>query len=67
MFTPPAMIISTRAARDGWSPEECRRVLFQAIWTKRLRVDLFDAILIDQPLYPETRDVIEEYSHWFVR
>lgn len=65
--TPPAMVISTCAAKYGWSPEECRRVLFQAIWTKRLRVDLFDAILIDQPLYPETRDVIDEYAHWFVR
>ena len=65
--TPPAIVISTCAGRYGWPPEECRRVLFQAIWTKRLRVDLFDAILIDQPLFPETRDVIDEYAHWFVR
>lgn len=65
--TPPAFVISTNAAKYGSTPEECRRVLFQAIWTRRLRVDLFDAILIDQPLYPETRNVIDEYAHWFVR
>lgn len=65
--TPPGMVVSTCAARYGWPPEECRRVFFQAIWTKQLRVDLFDAILIDQPIFPETRDVIDEYAHWFVR
>jgi len=42
-------------------------VLYQAIWSRRLRVDLFAPILPDRPLRVERRDVLTEYADWFGR
>ena len=39
----------------------------QAIWNRELRVDLFSALLSDQPLRPETVDVCVHYRHLFAR
>lgn len=44
---------------------EIQTCLFQAIWERRLRVDLFRPILIDRPLHPEVRDVLDVYSNLF--
>lgn len=44
---------------------EIQTCLFQAIWARRLRVDLFRPILIDRPLYPEVRDVLSVYSNLY--
>lgn len=38
---------------------------YQAIWQRRLRVDLFRPVLIDRPLHPETRDVVDVYAKLF--
>lgn len=38
---------------------------YQAIWQRRIRVDLFRPVLIDRPLHPETRDVLEVYAKLF--
>lgn len=38
---------------------------YQAIWQRRLRVDLFRPILIDRPLHPEIRDVLDTYAKLF--
>lgn len=65
--TPPALVIARCASRWGWSATECRRLLFQSIWRRELRVDLFDAILVDRPLQPERRDVLLVYENWFMR
>lgn len=45
--------------------EQENRVLFSAIWHRRLRVDLFSPILVDHPLVPESVDVLQEYAGWF--
>lgn len=41
--------------------------LHQAIWERRLRIDLYTHFFIDQPMVPEQRDVLEHYSHLFAR
>lgn len=42
-------------------------VLEQAIWYRKVRVDLFRPILVDRPLRPESRDVVDVYASWFAR
>lgn len=38
---------------------------YQAIWQRRLRIDLFRPIVIDRPLHPEGRDVLDVYAKLF--
>ena len=61
----PAEVITLFAGRRGFSVDDCRSALFQAIWNRELRVDLFRPILINCPMRPETRDVVEVYADWF--
>lgn len=44
---------------------DCLTVFNQAIWSRELRVDLFSPILINRPIRPEVRDVLEVYSNLF--
>jgi hypothetical protein len=62
---PPVDVILSFAERGRFSVEQCRSYLFQAIWFRQLRVDLFKPILINRPLHPESKDVIEVYANWF--
>jgi len=62
----PAIEVLNRAVRErGLHIEECRRVFYQAIFGRRLRVNLFRPVLIDRPMYPEERDVLVVYGAWF--
>ena len=57
-----------RAMRDHCVDQEtAKSILKIGIWSRRLRVDLFQPILENCPLRIETRDVIEVYSAWFSR
>ena len=47
--------------------ERARAVLYQAIWYRRLRVDLFYPLVIDKPLRAEERDPLAVYASWFAR
>lgn len=58
---------SSLSLEIGCALDEARRVFFQSIWSRRLRVDLFKPILIDRPMRPERRDVLVEYDAWFRR
>ncbi len=64
---PPAIAIDRLCRKGRITSEEGRTVFYQAIWHRRLRVDLFTEILIDQALYPETTDVLDFYADWFAR
>ena len=64
---PPAISIDRLCRKGRITSEEGRTVFYQAIWHRRLRVDLFTEILVDQALYPETTDVLEFYADWFAR
>lgn len=63
----PAEVITSFVERQRFSVYQCRSLLYQTIWNRQLRVDLFSPILINQPLRPETRDVLDVYAHWFRR
>ncbi|MCO5413493.1 hypothetical protein [Ralstonia mojiangensis] len=49
----------------GCDLHDCRTILYQGIWNRRLRVDLFSPINFDHPLKPESRDVLQVYGDWF--
>lgn len=61
----PAEVITVFAERGRYSVHECRTVFYQAIWNRQIRVDLFQPILINRPMHPEVRDVIDVYAEWF--
>jgi hypothetical protein len=65
--TPPSATLARFVLTDRCTREQGRQVFFRAIWQRKLRVDLFSPIIIDQPLLPETDDVFEFYSDWFAR
>ncbi|WP_324779778.1 PDDEXK family nuclease [Thiobacillus sedimenti] len=44
-----------------------KTVMYQAIWQRQLRIDLFQHFFIDYALIPESRDVLDEYGAWFRR
>lgn len=62
---PPVEIILQLTERGRYSVYQCRSLLYQAIWNRELRVDLFRPILINLPLKHESRDVVDVYSDWF--
>lgn len=63
---PPNEVIDD-FVRSGVDGADAKRVLEQAIWHRRIRIDLFSHWSIDQPLVPERRDPIEVYADWFRR
>lgn len=64
--TPPNELIVRLAGADKYSIEDCKNVLYQGVWHRRLRVDLFQPLLIDRPLKPEVLDVLDVYADWFL-
>lgn len=62
---PPSDVITSFAEKQKYSVNDCRDIFFQAIWTRKLRVDLFSPILINLPMKPESRDVLDVYRGWF--
>ncbi len=62
---PPTEVILDFASKNRYSVHQCRSLLYQAIWNRELRVDLFKPILINLPLRHEEKDVIDVYAAWF--
>lgn len=63
-ITPMEVILSTRSHSDV-TVCDCIAVLYQAIWSRKLRVNLFKPVVIDRPLRLEQRDVLDVYARWF--
>ena len=59
--------IFLRAQKSGWTLEEFRCVLYQAIWERKLLVDLGSSLDIDSPLQPEESDPFIEHASFFHR
>lgn len=55
------------ASSFGVTGQEAVVLLKQAVWHRRVRVDLFRPFLVDKPLYPEREDALTRYAHWFAR
>lgn len=63
----PASLVMNDFIRAGVDPDECRRVLFQGIWYRKVRIDLFSGWMIDHPMTPERRDPLVVYGDLFKR
>lgn len=61
----PIDLILDFSARWQVKASDCRTAMCQAIWYRRLRVDLFSEVLMDVPLRQEERDVLDVYGEWF--
>jgi hypothetical protein len=49
-------------------PYEQKIVLYQGIFSRRIRPDLFDChFFIDRPMRPESKDALEVFAAWFRR
>jgi len=64
---PPIDIIAQFMMRHLCRREDCLAVLYQSIWRRLIRVDLFRPVLVDRALHLENRDVLVEYKSWFER
>lgn len=64
---PASHVVRQLSAGDPIAMEDHRLVLSQAIFSRRLRVDLFDVIDLSVPLRPERRDVIDVFAPWSAR
>lgn len=62
---PTSELIFKLVGAGKYDLDDCRNLLYQAIWFRKLRVDLLQPIVINRPLRPETQDVIELYADWF--
>lgn len=62
---PPMEVMLSLVQRRRCTDYEARVVFRQAIWERDLRVDLFQPVLVDYPLQPETVDVLDHYAGWF--
>lgn len=64
---PPYEALEIPVLQQHCTSYEARTILYQSIWDRVLRVDLFSPVLIDYPLLKERTDVINRYSDWFVK
>ena len=62
---PPSEFIAYAVSRRRCTFDDARTIFYQAIWHDELKVDLFQHILIDHLLSPETVDPYQRYAAWF--
>jgi len=60
-------VIHNLMAEFGYALYDLKIVMYQAIWRREIRIDLYQYFFIEQPLIAEHRDVLDEFSHWFKR
>ena len=53
------------SAQFNLTTREVIAVFCRGVWRRKIRVDLFEPILVDQPLIHERIDVLDHYSKWF--
>jgi hypothetical protein len=63
----PLEVLLELAYSHGYDVVQARTVVYQAIWARELRVNLFGMVLIDVPLEPERVDVLDHFKDWFGR
>lgn len=60
-------ILKNFAQAHDYRLYDTKIVMYHAIWHRRLRIDLFQYFFIEQPLIPESLDVLDVYRLWFAR
>lgn len=63
--TPPIDVILGVQRRHRCEMYDARTFLWQLIWKRDLKVDLYSDLVMDRPLKPETVDPLVKYSDWF--
>ena len=63
----PPMFVIQRLVPDQSKRGEARTLLHQLVWQRKLRVDLWQPLVMDVPLVPERIDPLVEYAHLFSR
>jgi hypothetical protein len=64
---PALEVLRLLETHEGITFYAAKVVMYQAIWRRRLRIDLFKAFLLNVPMEPERQDVLETYGDWFRR
>lgn len=64
---PAQEVIHHLAATHGFLPKDLKTAMYQAIWRRKIRIDLYQVFFTDHPLIPEHTDVLDEFAHWFKR
>lgn len=64
---PAAKLCKELASAHQLDTEDLVHFLKQCIWSRKVRVDLFNRFLMDKPLRTEVQDPLEVYSDWFSR
>lgn len=59
--------VANRLAAGALTRQVIKDAFEKAVWNRQLRLDLFRPILVNHPLRPEVRDVLDVYGHWFKR
>ena len=65
--TPANVVVSDVAQRLAIDPADSKCILYQALWARQVRIDLFQRFLLNKPLRPERVDPLQRYSNWFAR
>jgi len=60
-------VLQALESREGIRTYDAKIILYELIRERKLRIDLYQTFFIDQPMVSETRDVLDEYGHWFKR
>ena len=63
----PRSVFPELQTRLELSQHECKRLFYEGIYRRDIRVDLYSPILIDRALRPERQDPLVEFSRWFAR
>lgn len=64
---PALEVIHHLSVTHGYLPNDLKIVMYQAIWHRKIRIDLYQFFFTDHPLAPERTDVLDEFAHWFRR
>ena len=51
----------------SYTPHDVKTAMYQAIWKRKIRIDLYQTFFFEQPMVPEHRDVLMEHASWFRR
>lgn len=63
----PLEVIHHLIAERAYSSEHVKAVMYQAIWRRELRIDLYQFFFTDRPMVRERKDVLAEHASWFRR
>ncbi|KFN50789.1 hypothetical protein N790_14965 [Arenimonas malthae CC-JY-1] len=64
---PAYLLVKETAKATSLSDYDVHVVLYQAIWRRELRIDLFSPLLMTKRLSSEREDPFERYASWFER